>query len=54
MRYDRLLQAENSLSHLPEFAAACLDCLEKVVPFGTYNMTNPGSVTTRDVVDIHS
>lgn len=52
MRYDRLLEARNSLSQLDEFAAACFDCWQKRVPFGTYNLTNPGSVSTRDVVDL--
>ena len=52
MRYDRLLEARNSLSQLDEFAAACVDCWQKRVPFGTYNLTNPGSVSTRDVVDL--
>lgn len=52
MRYDRLLEARNSLSQLAEFVAACLDCFDQQVPFGTYNLTNPGSVTTSDVVDM--
>jgi dTDP-4-dehydrorhamnose reductase len=52
IRYDRLLEARNSLSQLDEFAAACFDCWQKRVPFGTYNLTNPGSVSTRDVVDL--
>ena len=50
MRYDRLLMATNSLSQLDEFANACVSCWTMRVPFGTYNMTNPGSVTTEDVV----
>lgn len=52
MRYERLLEAENSLSHLPEFATAALDCIEKHLPFGIYNLTNPGSVTTSQVVQM--
>jgi dTDP-4-dehydrorhamnose reductase len=52
MRYDRLLAAQNSLSQLDEFAAACIDCWQKRVPFGTYNLTNPGAVSTRDVVSL--
>ncbi len=52
MRYDRLLEAENSLSQLDEFVRATWECWEKRVPFGTYNVTNPGSVTTREVVDL--
>ncbi len=50
MRYDTLLEAENSLSNLTEVAAAALDCFEKRLPFGIYNLTNPGSVFASDVV----
>lgn len=50
MRYDRLLDAQNSLSQLDEFVEACVSCWKKRVPFGTYNLTNPGVVSTRDVV----
>ena len=52
MRYDCLLQATNSLSQLDEFAAAAVACWTRRVPFGTYNLTNPGSVTTKDVVEL--
>lgn len=50
MRYDRLLVATNSLSHLEEFADCCVASWTQRIPFGTYNLTNPGSVTTRDVI----
>ncbi len=52
MRYERLLEAENSISQLHEFVAATFACWEKRIPFGTYNVTNPGHVTTRQVVDL--
>ncbi|MCA9057751.1 MAG: sugar nucleotide-binding protein [Planctomycetaceae bacterium] len=52
MRYDTLLQATNSLSHLDEFAAACVACITGEVEYGTYNLTNPGAVTTSEVVDL--
>src|SRR5690606_22369270 len=52
MRYDRLLEATNSISQLHEFVAATFACWEKRVPFGIYNVTNPGEVTTRDVVSL--
>jgi UDP-glucose 4,6-dehydratase/3,5-epimerase/4-reductase len=52
MRYNTLLQATNSISHLHEFCAATFACWEKRVPFGKYNVTNPGQVTTREVVDL--
>jgi dTDP-4-dehydrorhamnose reductase len=52
MRYATLLDAANSISQLDEFVAATFACWEKRVPFGTYNVTNPGQVTTREVVDL--
>eukprot|EP01012_Entosiphon_sulcatum_P064155 TRINITY_DN92937_c0_g1_i1.p1 TRINITY_DN92937_c0_g1~~TRINITY_DN92937_c0_g1_i1.p1 ORF type:complete len:292 (-),score=54.99 TRINITY_DN92937_c0_g1_i1:26-901(-) len=52
MRYKTLLDAENSISQLEEFVAATFACWEKRVPFGTYNVTNPGHVTTHEVVDL--
>ena len=52
MSYERLLEATNSISELDEFVASTLACWEKRVPFGTYNVTNPGVVTTREVVDL--
>lgn len=52
MRYERLLEATNSISELGEFVGATYACWEKRVPFGTYNVTNEGRVTTREVVDL--
>lgn len=50
MRYQTLLDAENSISHLDEFVHASFLLWEQKMNFGTYNITQPGSVTTRDVV----
>ena len=52
MRYERLLDAANSISQLDEFAAATFACWEQRVPFGTYNVTNPGTITTREIVEL--
>ncbi|MCF3652123.1 sugar nucleotide-binding protein [Synoicihabitans lomoniglobus] len=52
LRYQRLLEAENSISQLHEFVEATFACWEKRIPFGTYNVTNPGHITTREVVDL--
>lgn len=49
LAYDRLLEAENSLSQLDEFVTACIDCLRNRLPYGVYNLTNPGSVWTSEV-----
>ena len=51
LNYDRLLDVENSISHLDEFVQACIACYENEVPYGIYNMTNPGSITTRQVTE---
>ena len=52
VRYERLLQAENSISHLAEFVSACLECWRRRVRFGIYNVTNSGSVTTKQVTEL--
>ncbi len=52
MRYATLLEATNSISQLDEFVASTFACWEKRVPFGTYNVTNPGAITTHEVVDL--
>jgi len=51
INYKRLLQVRNSISHRHEYVRACLETWEKRVPFGTYNVTNPGSVTTMEVAE---
>ncbi|MGD0812257.1 MAG: sugar nucleotide-binding protein [Verrucomicrobiota bacterium] len=50
--YAKVYQNVNSLSHRGDFTAACLDLWQKRAPFGTYNVTNPGFVTTRQVVEM--
>ncbi len=52
LRYSTLLEAANSISQLEEFVTATFACWEKRVPFGTYNVTNPGHVTTREIVSL--
>ena len=49
-RYAKVYDNVNSISHRADFVRACLDLWEVRAPFGTYNMTNPGFVTTRQVV----
>jgi hypothetical protein len=51
MKYNGFLDATNSISQLQEFVAATIACWEKRVPFGVYNVTNLGQVTTRQVVE---
>jgi len=51
LNYENLLEAENSVSHLEEFCQKCIECFTKDVEPGIYNMTNPGSITTRQVTE---
>ena len=52
LTYDQLLDARNSLSHRADFAKYTIDLIEQRVPFGIYNVTNKGSVTTKEVVEL--
>ena len=52
LNYENLVDVENSLSHRGDFARCCIDLLEKKVSHGIYNITNKGSVTTKEVVDL--
>lgn len=50
-RYAKVYDNVNSISHRSDFVRACLDLWEKRALFGIYNVTNPGFVTTRRVVE---
>jgi UDP-glucose 4,6-dehydratase len=51
LNYKKLLDAENSISNKEDFVRACIECVLKKVPYGTYNVTNTGYVTTKQVVE---
>ncbi|MEY2466169.1 MAG: hypothetical protein QOD03_690 [Verrucomicrobiota bacterium] len=51
-RYAKVYDNVNSISHRGDFVRACLDLWERRAPFGIYNVTNPGFITTRDVVGL--
>ena len=51
-RYAKVYDNVNSISHRGDFVHACLDLWERRAPFGAYNITNPGMVTTRQVVEM--
>jgi dTDP-4-dehydrorhamnose reductase len=50
-RYQKVYDNVNSISHRADFVKACLDTWKLRAPFGIYNVTNPGFVTTRHVVE---
>jgi len=49
-RYAKVYDNVNSISHRSDFVNACLDLWERRAPIGTYNITNPGYVTSHQVV----
>jgi len=51
-RYAKVYDNVNSISHRGDFVHACLELWERRAPFGAYNITNPGFVTTRQVVEM--
>lgn len=50
--YPRVYDNVNAISHRADFARACIECWERRVPVGVYNVTNPGFVTSRQVVEM--
>lgn len=52
LKYDTLIDATNSLTHLGDFITTSYDMLRKGSPYGVYNMVNPGGISTREIVDI--
>jgi UDP-glucose 4,6-dehydratase len=50
--YARVYDGVNSISHLEDFVRACLDLWEMRAPVGIYNLTNPGAVATRQVIEM--
>ncbi|MBI3852471.1 MAG: sugar nucleotide-binding protein [Verrucomicrobia bacterium] len=48
----RVYDGVNSISHLGDFVRAALELWERNAPFGIYNVTNPGVLTTRQVVEM--
>lgn len=43
---------ENTISHRGDFAHACLELWMRDVPFGTYNVMNPGSIRATRILDL--
>ncbi|MGA2030429.1 MAG: dTDP-4-dehydrorhamnose reductase, partial [Verrucomicrobiota bacterium] len=51
-RYAKVYDNVNSISYRADFVRAGLDLWERRAPFGIYNVTNPGFVTTKHVVQL--
>lgn len=50
--YPKVYENLNSLSHLDDFANACLDLWSLNAPVGVYNVTNPGCIYTSQVTEL--
>jgi UDP-glucose 4,6-dehydratase len=48
--YAKIYDNLNSLSHRGDFVEACLELWRRRAPFGAYNLTNPGFVSSSQVV----
>jgi dTDP-4-dehydrorhamnose reductase len=51
-RYPKVYDNINSFSHRGDFVRACLDLWERKAPFGIYNVTNPGAISTRRIIEL--
>ena len=51
LNYASLLEAENSISHIDDYINSCLSSFTQECKPGIYNLTNIGSITTRQVVE---
>jgi dTDP-4-dehydrorhamnose reductase len=51
-RYAKVYDNVNSISHRTDCVQACLSLWESGTAFGTYNVTNPGFISTRQVVEL--
>jgi UDP-glucose 4,6-dehydratase len=51
LKYSKLLNAENSISNKEEFVSACIQTMVKNVPYGIYNVTNTGYVSTKTIAE---
>lgn len=46
LTYEKIYNNTNSLSHRGQCVSACIDTWQKKCPYGTYNVVNPGAMTT--------
>lgn len=51
LNYDSILDTQNSISNKQEFVSASIESIFRQVPYGIYNMTNTGYITTKQLID---
>ena len=50
--YPKVYDHITSLSHVEDFANACLQLVDFQAPYGIYNVVNPGAMSTRQIVQM--
>ncbi len=51
-KYEKLLEATNSISHRGDFVKACIHLFKSKSDFGIYNVVNTNPVTTSEVAEL--
>ncbi len=51
-RYNKLLDAVNSISHRKEFVQACIHLIKKKCDYGIYNVVNTDPINTKQVAEL--
>lgn len=51
-KYEKLLEAQNSISHRGDFVEACIHLLKNKAEFGIYNIVNSGAILTSQVTEL--
>jgi len=51
-KYDKLLDAVNSVSHKREFVQACIHLIQKECDYGIYNIVNTNPINTKQVAEL--
>ena len=51
IKYEKLLEAENSISNKHEFVSVSIQSILNKIPYGIYNITNTGYITTSQLVE---
>jgi dTDP-4-dehydrorhamnose reductase len=51
-KYEKLLEASNSISHIGDFTQACIHLVKNKCDYGIYNIVNSGEVKTSEVAEL--
>jgi dTDP-4-dehydrorhamnose reductase len=52
LKYDSLVNAQNSISHKKELVSSVISSLVQKVPYGIYHLTNPGTISAEEVINL--